>query len=76
MTEQLLKTLAEHGVLGIMLVITLITIFFLYKEKDKSDKKHFEDMKLIWQEDMKQMGEFRNLFQRVWDFLMGQKEGK
>ena len=39
MIDEYITQLAENGLLGILLVIALITIYFLYKENKAKDEK-------------------------------------
>jgi O-antigen ligase len=69
MTENLLGTLAEHGLLGLMLVIALIGIFFLYKEAKMERNDRLTDMKDVWQKDVEYRAELKNLIQSILDLL-------
>lgn len=69
MTSDLLSNLAEHGLLGIMLVLSLITLFFLYKETKIERNDRLTDMKDVWQKDLEFRAELKNLIQSILDLL-------
>jgi hypothetical protein len=69
MTNELLSNLAEHGLLGIMLVLTLIALFFLYKETKAERNDRLTDMKDVWQKDLEYRAELKNLIQSILDLL-------
>lgn len=73
MTPELLQSLAEKGILGLLLVIALITIFFLYKETKIERNDRLTDMKDVWQKDVEYRAELKNLIQSILDLLRVKK---
>lgn len=73
MTEELLKSLAENGILGLLLVIALIAVFFLYKEARKEREDRLTDMKDVWTKDVEYRAEIKVLIQNILDILKVKK---
>jgi O-antigen ligase len=73
MTPELLQSLAEKGILGLLLVIALIAIFFLYKETKIERNDRLTDMKDVWQKDVEYRAELKNLIQSILDILRVKK---
>ena len=73
MTEELLKTIATQGLLGIFLVLALAAIFFLYKEAKSERDARLTDMKDVWQNDVSFRSELRVLLGSILDILRSKK---
>jgi len=73
MTAELLEQLATNGLLGLLLVISLTVIFFLYKETKKERNDRLEDMKEVWKEDVKFREELKTLIRNIFDLIRGTK---
>ncbi len=73
MTDELLKSLAENGILGLLLVLALIAVFFLYKETRKEREDRLTDMKDVWQKDVEYRAEIKVLIQNILDILKVKK---
>ena len=73
MTDELLKNIATQGLLGILLVLALITIFFLYKEIRNERNARLEDMKAVWQDDVRFRAELKALSASILDILRSKK---
>lgn len=73
MTEQLLVKLAENGLLGIILVLALGAMFYLYKETKKERNDRLLDMKDVWKQDVEYRAELKNLIQTILDLLRAKK---
>jgi hypothetical protein len=73
MTPELLQSLAEKGILGLLLVIALVAIFFLYKETKIERNDRLTDMKDVWQKDVEYRAELKNLIQSILDILRVKK---
>jgi len=73
MTTELLENIASQGLLGILLVLALIVIFCLYKENRNERSDRLEDMKGVWQDDVKFRTELKVLIQSILDILRGRK---
>ena len=73
MTNELLETIATQGLLGIFLVLTLITIFFLYKEAKRERNARLEDMKGVWQDEVKVRAELKALLNLILETLRSKK---
>lgn len=73
MTESLLQSLAENGILGLLLAISLIAIFFLYKEAKKERADRLTDMKDVWTKDVEYRAEIKTLIQNILDIIKVKK---
>jgi len=73
MTTDLLETIANQGLLGVLLVLALVTIFFLYKEAKSERNARLEDMKAVWQDDIKFRTELKVLLDSMLDILRSKK---
>lgn len=73
MTNELLETIATQGLLGCFLVLALIAILFLYKETKKERDCRLEDMKAVWQEDVKFRSELKVLLDSILEILRSKK---
>lgn len=69
MTETALQRIVESGILGALLVISFIVIFFLYKETKTERNDRLSDMKDVWQKDLEYRAELKNLIQSILDLL-------
>lgn len=69
MTETALQRIVESGILGALLVISFIVIFFLYKETKVERNDRLSDMKDVWQKDLEYRAELKNLIQSILDLL-------
>ena len=59
----------ETGLLGALLVISGICIVYLYKELKTSRLARLQDMKDVWQEDIKFRSELKSLLDNILDIL-------
>lgn len=73
MTTELLETIATQGLLGVFLVLALVAIFFLYKETRSERNARLEDMKAVWQGDVKFRAELKVLLDSILDILRSKK---
>ena len=73
MTNQLLEIIAGQGLPGIFLVLALITIFFLYKEAKRERNARLEDMKGVWQDEVKVRAELKALLNLILETLRSKK---
>jgi O-antigen ligase len=73
MTPELLQKLAENGLLGLLLVLAFVAIFFLYKETKIERNDRLTDMKDVWQKDVEYRAELKNLIQSILDLLRVKK---
>ena len=73
MSPEVLAPLAEKGLLGLLLVIALGTIYFLYKEAKTERNDRLSDMKEVWQKDVEYRAELKNLIQTILDLLRVKK---
>ena len=69
MTESALQRIIESGILGALLVIAFVVIFFLYKETKKERNDRLSEMKDVWQKDVEYRAELKNLIQSILDLL-------
>lgn len=73
-TEELLKTIAAQGLVGVFLVLAMGTVCYMYKELKKERDSRLNDMKEVWQEDVKFKTELKNLLDVILELL--RKGGK
>ena len=73
MIEELLKSLAANGILGVLLVLSLFAVWYLYREGKKERDARLTDMKEVWKEDVKFREELKSLIQNILDILRGKK---
>ena len=73
MTNQLLETIAGQGLPGTLLVLALITIFFLYKETKSERNARLKDIKEVWQEDIRFRSELKSLLDSILETLRSRK---
>jgi hypothetical protein len=69
MTESLLTKIAEQGLVGIFLVLALIAIYYLYREACRERQSRLEDMKQVWNDDVKFREELKALNKNIFDTL-------
>ena len=74
MTPELLSKIATQGLLGVLLVLSLIVIYTLYNETKSERDARLEDMKEVWKEDVQYRSELKSLIQNIFDILRGQKK--
>jgi len=73
MIDESLTSLAKNGILGILLVIAMICIFFLYKEAKKERDERLKDMKEVWQADVNFRSELKVLLDSILQILKSKK---
>jgi len=73
MTNQLLETIANQGLSGTLLVLALVTIFFLYKETKSERNARLKEIKEVWQEDVKFKLELKALLGTILETLRSKK---
>ena len=71
MNEAAIEKLIGQGLLGVLLVIALGVIVFLYKETKTERNCRLNDMKDVWQSDVKYREELKGLIQNILDLLRG-----
>jgi uncharacterized membrane-anchored protein YhcB (DUF1043 family) len=71
-TEAISKIL-ETGLLGAIIVILGFVVWFLYSRQNKQEDKHFEDMKEVWQNDVKYREEIKQLLANIVDLFKTKK---
>jgi hypothetical protein len=69
MIDTALAKIIETGILGALLVITFIVIYFLYKETKIERDNRLKEMKDVWQKDVEYRAELKNLIQSILDLL-------
>lgn len=69
MTDTALQKILENGLLGALLVVAFVVIFFLYKETKKERDDRLSEMKDVWQKDVEYRAELKNLIQSILDLL-------
>ena len=73
MMDELLKSLAENGILGVLLVIAMVVIFYLYKESKYERNERLKDMKEVWQADVSFRSELKVLLDSILEILKNKK---
>ena len=73
MSQDYISSLTDYGLLGLLLAITLGTIFFLYKDLSKSRDGRLSDVKNVLGEDIKFRQELKSLIQSILDILRSGK---
>ena len=73
MMDELLKSLAENGILGVLLVIAMVVIFYLYKESKYERNERLKDMKEVWQADVSFRSELKVLLDSILEILKSKK---
>lgn len=71
--EQALAKIGEYGLLGTLLLLSGYAMVKLYGEVRKERDAHLNDMKQVWQEDIKFRTELKNLLDRILEILKGGK---
>jgi len=69
MIDTALAKIIETGILGALLVVTFIVIYFLYKETKSERDNRLKEMKDVWQKDVEYRAELKNLIQSILDLL-------
>lgn len=65
--------LLEYGLLGTLVILEGVVIFFLYKENKEVKKNWIKDMKEIWQENMKLNVQLKDRIEIFQNMLGGKK---
>jgi hypothetical protein len=75
-----LAELAKQGILGLLLVISIGGVVFLYKDGRKDNKERLSEMREVWEGDVKFREELKginantaNLLQKIFDLLIQSK---
>jgi len=71
--DALIKGLSENGILGILLAISMFSIFFLYKEAKQERDDRLKDMKEVWQADVNFRSELKVLLDSILTILKNKK---
>lgn len=69
----MLDELAQAGILGLLLAISLGGIIYLYQEVKQANENRYEDLHEVWKEDIKFRLELKNLIQNILDILRNKK---
>jgi len=70
-TESALQQILESGLLGAMLVICLITIFYLYRELGKERTERLADLKEVWKGDLVFREQIKQTLENITELLRG-----
>jgi len=71
--ETLLNQLAETGLMGILLVLALIVIAFLYRENKKEREDRLSDLQEFSKTDRTFINEMKQTLENILALLRGQK---
>jgi hypothetical protein len=74
MFDSSLQKLTETGILGVLLVIALITIVFLYKENKKEREDRLNDLKFYSSQDRLFMAQTKETLENVLSLIRGNKQ--
>ncbi len=66
-----IEKLADYGLLGLLLALSLGAIIFLYKDAKKERDDRLNDMKDVWTQDVAYREELKGLIQNILDLLRG-----
>lgn len=69
MESELLKRILETGLLGVLLIVEGIVICSLYQDLKSERDARLNDMKNVWQEDIKFRAELKSLLDSILDIL-------
>jgi len=67
--SELLKRILETGLLGVLLIVEGIVICSLYQDLKSERDARLNDMKNVWQEDIKFRAELKSLLDSILDIL-------
>jgi len=73
MIDEQLAKLAESGILGILLVLSIMAMVFLYKEYKAERDARLADLKAYSNEDKKFLHEIKITLQQILDSIKGAK---
>lgn len=73
MNEQVLTKLAEQGVLGLLLVLAILAIIFLFKELRKERDARLQDLRDIFKSNLEWRSELKALLDNIFDILRAKK---
>lgn len=71
--ESYLKELAEQGVLGILLVLAIGGLVWMYKDNRKERDERLQDIKLVWKEDIQFRQEIKMLIENLVNLVSNKK---
>ena len=72
MTQEAFAQLLETGILGAMLVLSLMAVVYLFRVIRQQDNERFTELKEIWQKDLEFRAEITNLLNNILDLLRQQ----
>jgi hypothetical protein len=73
MIDEYINQVAQAGILGVLLVISLITIFYLYKESKTERDNRLADLKLYSSEDKMFIREVKVILEEILNSIKGAK---
>lgn len=74
MTEQATNKILETGLLGAIVVILGFVIWYMYKRQNAQEEKHFQDMKTVWENDVKFREEIKILLSNLVELFKVEKK--
>jgi len=73
MIDEYLSQVAQSGLLGVLLIISLIAVFYLYKEARSERDDRLADLKLYSSEDRKFIQEVKIILEEILNSIKGAK---
>jgi hypothetical protein len=73
MIDDYLDQIAQSGILGVLLVVSLITVYFLYREARTERDNRLADLKLYSSEDRKFIQEIKYILDEILKSIKGTK---
>jgi hypothetical protein len=74
MLETATAKILETGLLGAIIVIEGLIIWYQYKRGNDQEDKHFGDMKEVWNNDVKWREEIKTMLNNFFELIKGVKK--
>lgn len=71
MGEQFLGRLAEQGILGLLLVISIVGLVYMFIELRSERQRRIDDLKEVWQKDLGFREEIKNSLNTLIQLMRG-----
>lgn len=70
-SESAIQQILETGLLGALLVLALVTIFYLFKELRAERQSRLDDLKEVWKGDLVFRGQIKQTLENITELLRG-----
>lgn len=74
MTDEAISKILNSGLLGAIVVILGFVIWYMYKRQNAQEEKHFQDMKTVWENDVKFREEIKILLSNLVELFKVEKK--